>query len=66
MDRENLWAMNRILGGDPQKKIHLLLEFAGESRDIADPWYKGNFDDTYRDVLAGCTGLLDTLTLSEE
>ncbi len=66
MDRENLWAMNRILGGDPQKKIHLLLEFAGESRDIADPWYTGNFDDTYRDVLAGCTGLLDTLTLSEE
>ena len=46
---------------DPADKIKLLLEFAGKSRDIADPWYTGNFGQTYHDVLEGCTALLEKL-----
>lgn len=59
MDRQNLSNMARLLGGDPKGKLHLLLEYTGSGRDIADPWYTGNFDATYRDVLAGCTALLE-------
>lgn len=62
MDRANIRNMIRICGGDPDEKIHSLLEYAGSSRDIADPWYTGNFDDTYRDVVEGCTALLKQLT----
>ena len=61
MDVENIWDMKRICGGDPNGKICLLLSFAGLERDIADPWYTGNFDDTYHDVLCGCRGLLKKL-----
>ena len=61
MDRYNLRGMERILGDDRQHKIYLLLSFTGEQRDIADPWYTGNFDETYRDVLAGCSALLAQL-----
>ena len=48
-------------GGDPAGKIHLLLEYAGRSGEVADPWYTGDFDTAYRDILAGCQGLLATL-----
>lgn len=58
MDRQNIQNMLRIAGGDPQGKIFKLLDFTGHSRDIADPWYTGDFDATYQDVLAGCQGLL--------
>ena len=61
MDRYNISNMTRIAGGDPLGKIRLLSEFAGLSRDIADPWYTGDFDQTYEDVLKGCRGLLDSL-----
>lgn len=61
MDSANMRNMNRILGGDPEGKTHLFLTFAGEQRDVADPWYTGRFEDTYRDVVAGCEGLLDYL-----
>ena len=50
--------MERIAGGDPQSKIYKMLEFAGSSQDVADPWYTGDFEATYRDVTAGCEGLL--------
>lgn len=60
MDGRNLQNMLRICGGDPQGKIHLLLDYAGGG-DIADPWYTGNFEPTYRDVMAGCEGLLKHL-----
>ncbi|MBR2934081.1 MAG: hypothetical protein IKB79_00635, partial [Oscillospiraceae bacterium] len=51
-----------MLGGDPERKIHLLLDYTGRpGKDIADPWYTGNFEDTYRDVLEGCQGLLEEL-----
>lgn len=58
MDSANIRNMTRIAGGDPQGKIYKLGFFAGQQSDIADPWYTGNFEDTYRDVLAGCQGLL--------
>ena len=58
MDRENVSDMLRLFGGDPDKKIHMLLEFAGLKREVADPWYTGNFDETYEDVLMGCKGLM--------
>lgn len=58
MDSANIRNMNRITGGDPDGKIFKLLEFAGKNRDIADPWYTGNFDQTYEDVKEGCEALL--------
>lgn len=62
MDGANLRNMARIAGGDPQGKIHHLLEdFTHRKGDIADPWYTGNFDATYTDVVAGCEGLLHQL-----
>ena len=58
MDAENVHDMLRLFGGDPNGKIYKLLRFADEDRDVADPWYTGNFDETYEDVLKGCTALL--------
>ena len=57
MDSYNVRNLNRIIGSDSLGKVKKLLDFAGGG-DIADPWYTGNFDDTYRDVAAGCKGLL--------
>lgn len=61
MDDWNIRNMQRITGGDPEHKIYKLLEFAGSTRDIADPWYTGNFDVTYEDIAEGCEALLDKL-----
>ena len=61
MDDENEYYMNRWWSGDPEHKIMRLLSFAGKSRDIADPWYTGNFDQTYEDVIEGCMAFLDYL-----
>ena len=61
MDTANIRNMNAIAGGDPKGKIYKLLSVAGEGRDVADPWYTGDFDATYRDVLAGCEGFLEFL-----
>ena len=61
MDAENERGLMRIFGGDPARKCRRLLSFAGVDRDVADPWYTGDFDATYRDVLAGCTALLEEL-----
>lgn len=55
MEQRNLRNMLRILGTDPEGKCRLLLP----GRDISDPWYSGDFHTTYRDVLAGCTALLE-------
>ena len=57
MDDENIWYMNRCWAPDPEHKIVRLLSYAGKTRDIADPWYTGNFDQTYEDILEGCTAL---------
>ena len=61
MDTENIRNMQRISGGDPDEKIYKLLTFAGSGLDVADPWYTGDFEATYKDVKAGCEGLLHTL-----
>lgn len=61
MDEENVRRMRGICGGDPDGKISKLLAFAGSSRSIADPWYTGDFETTYRDVKQGCEGLCDYL-----
>ena len=61
MDRANLQNMRRICGGDPEGKLSLLLEHAGRSGDVADPWYTGDFEATWRDVLEGCEALLKEL-----
>lgn len=61
MDTWNIRNMKWIAGGDPDGKIHKLLSFAGKSGDIADPWYTGNFDETYDDVLEGCQALLEKI-----
>ncbi len=58
MDSANIRNMNRIAGGDPDAKIYKLLTFADSGRDVADPWYTGDFDATYEDVVAGCEGFL--------
>jgi protein-tyrosine phosphatase len=51
--------MNRIAGGDTDGKIYKLLSFAGRGDDVADPWYTGDFETTYKDVLEGCAGLFE-------
>lgn len=61
MDEANMRNMGRMLGGDPAGKLHKMLEFAGSTRDVADPWYTGDFDTTYEDVCDGCRGLLGYL-----
>ena len=62
MDTANIRNMNAIAGGDPKGKIYKLLSFAGEGRGVADPWYTGDFEATYSDVLEGCEGFLEFLT----
>ena len=60
MDRDNLRRMERICGEDREGKMHLLLDFTPRAgQEVADPWYTGNFEDTYRDVLEGCEALLE-------
>ena len=62
MDTANIRNMQRICGGDPEGKIYKMLSFAGSSRDVADPWYTGDFDATYNDVMSGCKGLLERMS----
>ena len=58
MDEWNMRNMHRIAGGDPEGKLHLLLDFTDRPGDVADPWYTRNFEVTYRDIMDGCEGLL--------
>ena len=58
MDDENMRYITKIIGSDPVHKVYMLMDFAGEHRSIADPWYTGNFDATFDDVMRGCQGLL--------
>lgn len=63
MDAENMADMMRTWKRDPAGKVHKMMEFAGEDRDVADPWYTGDFDQTYEDIHDGCVGLLGWLGL---
>ena len=59
MDSYNMRLIRHTIPGDPEGKIHLLMPFAGVSRDVADPWYTGDFEVTYRDLMVGCEALLE-------
>ena len=61
MDRNNLRNMARFVGNDPDKKVSLLMEHASALRDVADPWYTGDFQQTWEDVNEGCIGILKEL-----
>ena len=58
MDRYNLADLRRLVYPEDRDKIRLLLDYTGQGRDVADPWYTGNFEATWDDVFAGCTALL--------
>lgn len=62
MDVENLYYMQREWNKDPDNKVKLLLSYTGKDRDIADPWYTHNFDETYTDLMEGCSALLNAVT----
>ena len=61
MDKANIRNIQRIVGYDTENKVYLLLSFAGKNRDIADPWYTGDFDKTYDDIVEGCSAFLDKI-----
>ena len=65
MNQANLRNMRRICGGDFADKMYLLLDFTDRPGDVADPWYTGDFEATWQDVLEGCQGLLNNLTKKE-
>ena len=64
MDTYNIADLRRLVYPEDLPKIHKLPEFAGKKTDIADPWYTGNFDATYDDIVEGCTALLEQLSKS--
>ena len=61
MDRNNLRNMVRFVGSDPEHKVSLLMDHTSRPGDVADPWYTGDFEATWQDVLEGCTALLEEL-----
>lgn len=61
MDSGNLRWAREILNGDPEGKLHRLMEYAGENRDVSDPWYSRRFDIAFDDIMSGCEGLLSEL-----
>lgn len=61
MDTNNIRNIMRIIGDDPDNKVHLLLDYSDNPRDIADPWYTGDFDTTYADITEGCEALIKHL-----
>ena len=62
MDRSNLRWLEHIIPDDPENKIHLMMSYTGHARDVADPWYTGDFEQTFQDILEACTCMLDCRT----
>lgn len=60
MDTSNLRLIKRIIPDDPEKKIHLLMSYTGTGRDVADPWYTGDFEEAFQDILTGCEAMIDS------
>ena len=58
MDRSNLRWLERIFAGDPERKVHMMMSYCGLLRDVADPWYTGDFEQTFQDILAACEAML--------
>ena len=65
MDYSNKRWLDRIFGGDPENKIHSMMSYVGKSRDVADPWYTGDFERTFQDILEGCEAMLSGETVSQ-
>lgn len=63
MDESNLRGIRRISGGDPGRKARLLMDYAGQHRSVADPWYTRDFETAYNDIVTGCQALLKDLGL---
>lgn len=63
MDAWNLRLIKRIIPDDPAGKIHLMMSYTGYGRDVADPWYTGDFEETFQDLLEGCSAMLNDLSL---
>ena len=61
MDASNLRWLRRIIPEDPEGKIHLMRSYAGKGRDVADPWYTGDFETAFQDILEGCEAMLNPL-----
>ena len=59
MDASNLRLLRRIIPDDPDGKVHLMMSYAGKGRDVADPWYTGDFETTFQDLLEACEAMLD-------
>ncbi len=59
MDSSNLRLLRRVIPSDPECKIHLLMSYTGVGRDVADPWYTGDFETSFQDILEGCEAMLD-------
>lgn len=62
MEQSNLRSMERLFGGDPEGKLHRLLDYTGHPGDVADPWYTRDFEAAWRDISEGCRGLLESIT----
>lgn len=58
MDSSNIHRLKGIVRDDPQKKIHLMMSYTGSGRDVADPWYTGDFERAFQDILEGCEAML--------
>lgn len=65
MDHQNIRNILRIIGSDPDDKVYMLKEFAGDTGEVADPWYTGNFEITYQDIMRSCLALLEKLIKEE-
>lgn len=63
MDSSNLRLIKHIIPDDPEHKIHLMMSYAGSSLDVADPWYTGDFEKTFQDIIKGCEAMLDNLNI---
>ncbi len=61
MDRQNLRNLERFVDGDPERKVTLMMSHAGEQQGVADPWYTGDFSQTFDDLERACTALLDEI-----
>ena len=64
MDASNLRLLKRIIPDDPEGKVHLMMSYTGIGRDVADPWYTGDFETTFQDLLEACEAMLALLTVA--
>lgn len=66
MEKVNIKNILKVVGGDPENKISLILDYTSRPGDVSDPWYTGDFERAYQDILSGCKGLLDTIEAMRE